>query len=224
LARTVERPCAVHLHRAAGVLLHASIKIGAFGGLVLAFPVIASQLYRFIAPGLYRNERQAFLPYLVATPVLFLLGAALVYFLIIPMAMWFFLSMEQTGGEGLASIQHLPKVSEYLSLIMTLIFAFGVVFQLPVAITLLARAGLVTTEGLAEETQIRHRHRIRGGRDPDAARSADPDRPRGSDLAALRTVHHLGPLCRKSRNGSVKPSMADGKTAATTKKTTTESS
>ena len=127
------------------------IKIAAFGGLVLAFPVIASQLYRFVAPGLYRNERQAFLPYLVATPILFLLGAALVYFLIIPMAMWFFLSMEQSGGEGLASIQHLPKVSEYLSLIMTLIFAFGIVFQLPVAITLLARAGLVTTAGLADK-------------------------------------------------------------------------
>jgi sec-independent protein translocase protein TatC len=127
------------------------IKIGAFGGLVLAFPVIAAQLYRFIAPGLYRNERGAFLPYLIATPILFIIGAALVYFLIIPMAMWFFLSMEQTGGEGLASIQHLPKVSEYLSLIMTLIFAFGVVFQLPVAITLLARAGLVSVAGLAEK-------------------------------------------------------------------------
>ncbi|GAB4351125.1 MAG: twin-arginine translocase subunit TatC [Oricola sp.] len=127
------------------------IKIAAFGGIVLAFPVIASQLYRFVAPGLYRNERQAFLPYLVATPILFLLGAALVYFLIIPMAMWFFLSMEQSGGEGLASIQHLPKVSEYLSLIMTLIFAFGIVFQLPVAITLLARAGLVSTEALVSK-------------------------------------------------------------------------
>ncbi|WP_421859339.1 twin-arginine translocase subunit TatC [Oricola sp.] len=127
------------------------IKIGAFGGLVLAFPVIAAQLYMFVAPGLYRNERGAFLPYLVATPVLFLIGAALVYFMIIPMAMWFFLSMEQTGGDGIASIQHLPKVSEYLGLIMTLIFAFGIVFQLPVAITLLARAGLVTTEGLADK-------------------------------------------------------------------------
>ncbi len=127
------------------------IKIAAFGGMILAFPIIASQIYRFIAPGLYSNERQAFLPYLIATPVLFLLGSCLVYFMVIPMAMWFFLSMEQTGGEGMASIQHLPKVSEYLSLIMTLIFAFGLVFQLPVAITLLARAGLVTTEGLADK-------------------------------------------------------------------------
>ncbi|WP_346432529.1 MULTISPECIES: twin-arginine translocase subunit TatC [unclassified Roseitalea] len=127
------------------------IKIGAFGGLVLAFPLIATQLYLFIAPGLYSNERGAFLPFLVATPVLFLIGAALVYFMIIPMAMWFFLSLEQTGGEGLASIQHLPRVSEYLSLIMTLIIAFGLVFQLPVALTLMSRAGLVTPEGLASK-------------------------------------------------------------------------
>ncbi|MBO6552526.1 MAG: twin-arginine translocase subunit TatC [Roseitalea sp.] len=127
------------------------IKIGAFGGLVLAFPLIATQLYLFIAPGLYANERGAFLPFLLATPILFLIGAALVYFMIIPMAMWFFLSLEQTGGEGVASIQHLPRVSEYLSLIMTLIFAFGLVFQLPVALTLLSRAGLVTPEGLANK-------------------------------------------------------------------------
>jgi len=127
------------------------IKIAAFGGMILAFPMIASQIYRFIAPGLYSNERQAFLPYLIATPILFLLGSCLVYFMVIPMAMWFFLSMEQPGGDGIASIQHLPKVSEYLSLIMTLIFAFGLVFQLPVAITLMARAGLVTTEGLADK-------------------------------------------------------------------------
>ncbi|WP_422373605.1 twin-arginine translocase subunit TatC [Hoeflea sp.] len=127
------------------------IKIGMFGGLVLAFPMIAAQLYKFVAPGLYKNERSAFLPFLVASPMLFLLGAALVYFFFTPMVMWFFLSMEQTGGDGEASIMLLPKVSEYLGLIMTLIFAFGLVFQLPVVTTLLARAGLATSEGLASK-------------------------------------------------------------------------
>lgn len=127
------------------------IKIGMFGGLVLAFPVIASQIYKFVAPGLYKNERSAFLPFLVASPMLFLLGAALVYFFFTPMVMWFFLSMEQVGGAEEASIMLLPKVSEYLGLIMTLIFAFGLVFQLPVVTTLLARAGLATSEGLASK-------------------------------------------------------------------------
>lgn len=127
------------------------IKIAAFGALVISFPMIATQLYRFIAPGLYSNERGAFLPFLIATPVLFALGAALVYFLVIPMAMWFFLSMEQPGGEGTVSIQNLPRVSEYLSLVMTLIFAFGLVFQLPVAISFLAKAGLVSSKGLVEK-------------------------------------------------------------------------
>lgn len=127
------------------------IKIGMFGGLVLAFPVIAAQIYKFVAPGLYKNERGAFLPFLVASPILFLLGAALVYFFFTPMVMWFFLSMEQVGGTGEASIMLLPKVSEYLGLIMTLIFAFGLVFQLPVVTTLLARVGLVSSQGLADK-------------------------------------------------------------------------
>ena len=125
------------------------VKIAAFGGFFLAFPLIAGQVYKFVAPGLYRNERQAFLPFLVATPLLFLLGAALVYFFFTPMVMWFFLSMEQQGTGGQAAIQLLPRVSEYLSLIMTLIFAFGLVFQLPVVATLLVRAGITSAEGLA---------------------------------------------------------------------------
>ena len=126
------------------------LKIAMFGGLFLAFPIIATQIYRFVAPGLYRNERTAFLPFLVATPVLFVIGASLVYFFMMPMAMWFFLSMQQTGGLGdIARIEHLPKVSEYLGLIMTLIFAFGFVFQLPVVTSLLVRAGLLTSETLA---------------------------------------------------------------------------
>lgn len=127
------------------------IKLAMFGGMVIAFPVIATQIYKFIAPGLYKNERAAFLPFLVASPLLFLMGAALVYFFFTPMVMWFFLAMQQTGGDGEVQISLLPKVSEYLSLIMTLIFSFGLVFQLPVVTTLMARVGLLTSQGLKEK-------------------------------------------------------------------------
>ena len=127
------------------------IKLGMFGGLVIAFPLIAALIYKFVAPGLYKNERQAFAPFLVASFILFLIGAALVYFFFTPMVMWFFLAMQQTGGNGEVEISLLPKVSEYLSLIMTLIFSFGLVFQLPVVTTLMARVGLLSAAGLADK-------------------------------------------------------------------------
>lgn len=127
------------------------VKLAAFGGMVIAFPLIATQIYKFIAPGLYKNERSAFLPFLIASPILFLMGAALVYFFFTPMVMWFFLSMQQVGGDGDVQISLLPKVSEYLSLIMTLIFSFGLVFQLPVVTSLMTRVGLLSSQALKDK-------------------------------------------------------------------------
>ena len=127
------------------------VKVAFFGAVFLMFPLIAIQLWRFVAPGLYQTEKRAFLPFLLATPILFLLGAITVYYVVIPIAWDFFVSFEQTGGQGILPVELEPKVNEYLSLVMGLILAFGICFELPIFLLLATKIGLTTSQGLREK-------------------------------------------------------------------------
>ena len=124
------------------------LKVAFFASIFIASPIILIQVWKFVAPGLYKNEKKALLPYLIATPILFLLGGMLVYFLVMPLAIKFFLSFETSAQVGNLPIQLEAKVNEYLSLIMRLIFAFGISFQLPVLLSLLARVGFIDSDYL----------------------------------------------------------------------------
>ena len=124
------------------------VKVGMFGGLCLAFPFIAGQLWLFVAPGLYRNERKAILPFLLASPVLFIVGASFVYYIMLPVAIRFFAGYQTPSGHGQIGIELLAKVSDYLDFVMTLIVAFGLTFQMPVLLALLGRVGILSAKQL----------------------------------------------------------------------------
>ena len=172
------------------------LKVAFWAGAFLTFPIVAAQLWMFIAPGLYRNEKQAFLPFLVATPVLFFLGGAIAYYVVFPLAWRFFLSFETAGGPVGLPIELEARVGEYLSLVMKLIFAFGLSFQLPVALTLMGRVGLISAEHARAQPQVRDRRRVRGRGDHHPARRDQPGHARDPAAHPLRDVNLRGANCR----------------------------
>lgn len=136
----------IYTHLAEGFIVQ--LKVGFFTAIFVTFPVFANQMWAFVAPGLYKHEKRAILPFLVASPILFVLGASLVYYFIIPLAWKFLLGFQTTGAQTALPIELEAAIGDYLSLVMSLILAFGIAFQMPVLLVLLAKVGVLTSEGL----------------------------------------------------------------------------
>ena len=152
ILRFLERPLAAttnHLiYTALPEIFFTQVKVAMFGGACLGFPIIAAQLWMFVAPGLYKHEKRAFLPFLMWTPVLFVMGASFVYYVMLPFSVKFFGGYQVAPTKGVMGIELQAKVSDYLDFVMTLIFAFGLCFQLPVLLALLGRVGIVSSAQL----------------------------------------------------------------------------
>ena len=155
----LQQPLADQLSKNGGRMIYTAlhegfftqVKVAFFISMTIAFPILLIQLWKFIAPGLYKNEKMMFLPFLIATPILFFLGGCMVYYIVIPLAWDFFISFQITGIDGSLPIELEPRISEYLSLVMKLIFAFGICFELPVLLLLLTKSGIMTPQDLANK-------------------------------------------------------------------------
>ncbi len=139
----------IYTHLAEGFIVE--LKVGFFAAIFVTFPIFANQMWAFVAPGLYKHEKRAILPFLVASPILFVMGASLVYYFIMPLAWKFLLGFQTTGAETALPIQLEAAIGDYLSLVMTLIMAFGIAFQMPVLLVLLARVGIISSKSLREK-------------------------------------------------------------------------